>query len=49
MVCDAMQLDRKLPVAPTLQGGTVKIKQKPVMMGDRTTYNRTLSPKRIPF
>jgi hypothetical protein len=28
--------------------GSVKIKQRPVKMGGRTTY-RTLSPKRAPF
>jgi hypothetical protein len=28
--------------------GTVKIKQKPLTMGDRTTY-RTLSPERTPL
>jgi hypothetical protein len=28
--------------------GTVKIKQKPVTMGDRTIH-RTLSPERTPF
>jgi hypothetical protein len=28
--------------------GSVKIKQRPVKMGSRTTY-RTLSPKRAPF
>jgi hypothetical protein len=28
--------------------GTAKFKQKPVMMGEKTTY-RTLSLKRIPF
>jgi hypothetical protein len=28
--------------------GTVKIKQKPVTMGDRTTH-RTLSPERTPL
>jgi hypothetical protein len=28
--------------------GTVKIKQKPVMLGGRTTY-RTPSPERTPF
>jgi hypothetical protein len=50
LLTSALQTDKGIPTRTLCQNnqGTVKIEQKPVAMGDRTTH-RILSPERTPF